>query len=132
MCICIVLYCVFILSAISLSFFIGKCYSTVGNFSRPVCNCSRQAGKVYRPVGNFYRLGHRVGKICKRQAINNNRQACNTNRQAGNCNRQAGNIFASYGLSVSKSVGMKMRVGRQSVYIWTSTCRETTWCATFI
>ena len=103
----------------------GKCYSTVANFSRPVCNCSRQAGKVYRPVGNFNRLGPRVGKICNRQAlnsnrqaINNNRQACNTNRQAGNCNRQAGNTFASYGLSASKSVGIKRRVGRQSAYIW--------------
>ena len=97
----------------------GKYYSTVGNFSQPVCNCSWQACKLYRTVSNFYRLGPRVGKICNRlavnwnrQAINNNRQACNTNRQAVNCNRQAGNIFESYGLSVSKSVGIKRRVGR--------------------
>ena len=61
-----------------------------------------------------------------RQAVNSNRQACNTNRQARNCNRQAGNIFVSYGLSVSKSVGIKRRVGRQSVYIWALTCLETT------
>ena len=91
-----------------------KCYSTVGNFCRPVCNCSQQACKASRPVCNFNRLGCRVGKICNqqalngyRQAINNNPQACNTNRQAGNCNRQANNIFSSFGLSVSKSVGIK-------------------------
>ena len=48
----------------------GKCYSTVGNFSRPVCNCSRQACKVSRPVGNFYRLGPRAGKIYNRQVVN--------------------------------------------------------------
>ena len=47
-----------------------KCYSPVGNFSRPVCKCSRQACKLYRPVGNFYSLGPRVRKICNRQAIN--------------------------------------------------------------
>ena len=46
------------------------------------------------------------------QAINNNRQACNTNRQTGNCNRPA-----SYCLSVSKSVGIKGRIGRQFAYI---------------
>ena len=41
----------------------GKCYSTVGNFSRLVCNCSRQSCKVSRPVGNFYQLCPRVGKF---------------------------------------------------------------------
>ena len=44
-----------------------KKYCTVGNFNRPVCNCSLQACSFSRPVGKFSRLGPRIRKMYNRQ-----------------------------------------------------------------